>query len=168
LIDYKPINQKEAFMSVLNKIGVWGDSHHPRILDLIRMLLGLLLVIKGTDFLNNAAYLRDLVIENQAIRRSPETITAIIYYVTYVHLVGGALIFLGLFTRLAAIFQLPIVLGAVFFVNIMNSYVNSELWLSILVLALLVLFMIIGSGPLSLDRFLSDIRDESAEVPPSR
>jgi uncharacterized membrane protein YphA (DoxX/SURF4 family) len=76
-----------------------------------------------------------------------------------VHLAGGTLIFLGLFTRMAAIFQLPIVFGAVFFVNILLSFVNSELWLSILVLALLVLFVIIGSGPWSLDRLLSDSKN---------
>jgi putative oxidoreductase len=146
-------------MNILNKAGNWGNAHHPKILDIIRILLGLLLVVKGVNFLNNAAYLRYLIIENKAIRQSPEIITALIYYTTYVHLVGGVLIFLGLFTRIAAIFQLPIVFGAVFFVNILLSYVNAELWLSIMVLALLVLFIVIGSGPWSLDRLLSDSKN---------
>jgi len=123
------------------------------------MLLGLSLVVKGWVFLNNAAYLRYLLIEYKAIRQSPEIITALVYYTTYVHLVGGILIFLGLFTRLASLFQLPIVFAAVFFVNILSSYVNTELWFSILVLALLVLFVVIGSGPLSLDRLLSDSKN---------
>jgi putative oxidoreductase len=144
-------------MNVIHKVQIWGDSHHPKILDIIRMLLGLLLIAKGIAFFNNAAFLRDLIIENQKVNQPDGVITAIIYYVTYVHLVGGALIFLGLFTRLAAIFQLPIVLGAVFFINIMTSFVNSELWLSVIVLALLVLFIIIGSGPLSLDNYLPGI-----------
>jgi len=144
-------------MNVIHKVESWGDSHHPKILDIIRMLLGLLLIAKGIAFFNNAAFLRDLIIENQKVNQPEGVITAIIYYVTYVHLVGGALIFLGLFTRLAAIFQLPIVLGAVFFINIMTSFVNSELWLSVIVLALLVLFIIIGSGPLSLDNYLPGI-----------
>jgi putative oxidoreductase len=144
-------------MNVIHKVESWGDSHHPKILDIIRMLLGLLLIVKGIAFFSNAAFLRDLIIENQKVNQPEGVITAIIYYVTYVHLVGGALIFLGLFTRLAAIFQLPIVLGAVFFINIMTSFVNSELWLSVIVLALLVLFIIIGSGPLSLDNYLPGI-----------
>jgi uncharacterized membrane protein YphA (DoxX/SURF4 family) len=124
------------------------------------MLLGLFLVVRGIMFLNNAGYLRYLIIQNSAIRQSPEIITALIYYVTYMHIVGGALIFLGLFTRVGALVQLPIVFGAVFFVNILSSFVNSELWLSILVLALLFLFLIIGSGPLSLDRLLSGFKME--------
>ncbi len=87
-------------MNITGKISNWGDLHHPKILDVIRMLLGLFLVTKGFIFLNDSAYLRYLVIENRAISQSPEIITAIIYYVTYMHLLGGALIFLGLFTRL--------------------------------------------------------------------
>ena len=146
-------------MNILYKARNWGNAHHPKVLDIIRMLLGLLLVVKGVQFLNNAAYLRYLIIENRAIRQSPEIITALIYYTTYVHLVGGVLIFLGLFTRIAAIFQLPIVFGAVFFVNILLSYVNAELWLSIIVLALLVIFIVIGSGPWSVDRLLSESKN---------
>jgi len=143
-------------MNLNYKARNWGDLHHPKILDIIRMLLGLSLVVKGTVFLNNEGYLRYLIIENKAIKESPEIINTLIFYITYTHLVGGTLIFLGLFTRLAALFQLPIVFAAVFFVNILSSFVNTELWLSILVLALLVLFVLIGSGPLSFDRFFSD------------
>ena len=145
-------------MNVTHKISNWGDRHHPKILDLLRMVLGLFLVVKGVIFLNNAAYLRYLIIENRAIRQSPEIITALIYYVTYMHVLGGGLIFLGLYTRLWALLQLPIVFAAVFFVNITSPYVNSELWLSILVLALLLLFLVIGSGPLSLDHLLSNMK----------
>lgn len=146
-------------MNIIYKTRNWGNTHHPKIIDIIRMLLGLSLVVKGWVFLNNAAYLRYLLIENKAIRQSPEIITALVYYTTYVHLVGGILIFLGLFTRVAALLQLPIVFAAVFFVNILSSYVNTELWFSILVLGLLVLFVVIGSGPLSLDRLLSDSKN---------
>ncbi len=151
-------------MNLFHKIEYWGDTHHPKILDIIRMLLGLLLIAKGYEFLENATYLRDIIIDNEAINQPQDVITAIIYYVTYVHLVGGTLIFLGLFTRLSSILQLPIVLGAVFFVNIMHSFINSELWLSVIALGLLVLFIVLGSGPLSLDRFISDFKtdDEAA------
>ncbi|MGZ3755705.1 MAG: DoxX family protein [Mucilaginibacter sp.] len=152
-------------MSVIHRIEYWGDHHHPKILDIIRMMLGVLLIIKGYTFMSNAAYLRDLIIENKSLSQSPDMITAILYYVTYVHLVGGTLIFLGLFTRLSSIFQLPILLGAIFFINDTLAFVNSELWLSILTLGLVVLFAVLGSGPLSLDRFLTDYKaeDEMAE-----
>ena len=142
-------------MNITHKISDWGDRHHPKVLDIIRMLLGLFLVIKGIIFLNDSAYLRYLILEKEAIKQPPQVVTAIIYYVTYMHMLGGGLIFIGLYTRLWALLQLPIVFGAVFFVNITSAYFNSELWLSILVLALLTLFLVIGSGPWSLDRLLS-------------
>ncbi|HEY4876934.1 MAG TPA: DoxX family protein [Puia sp.] len=150
-------------MNPADKIKKWGDLHHPKILDVIRMSLGVFLFAKGFIFFNDAAYLRDLIIQNKAIRQSPEIISAIIYYVTYIHLVGGALIFLGLYTRLWSLLQLPIVFGAIFFVNILSPFVNVELWLSILVLALLFLFTVIGSGPLSLDHLLSRINANEKE-----
>jgi uncharacterized membrane protein YphA (DoxX/SURF4 family) len=118
------------------------------------MVLGIFLFFKGIVFFNNAGYLRYLIIDSGAIKGSPATISAIIYYVTYMHVLGGGLIVLGLYTRLWALLQLPIVFAAVFFVNITAPYVNSELWLSILVLALLCVFVILGSGPFSLDRLL--------------
>lgn len=144
-------------MNITHKISSWGDRHHPKILDIIRMILGAFLAIRGIIFFNNSAYLRDLILEKEAIDQPAAVISAIIYYVTYVHIVGGIMIFLGLYTRIGALLQLPIVFGAVFLVNITSPFVNSELWLSILVLALLCLFVIIGSGPLSLDRVLLKI-----------
>ena len=146
-------------MNSLLKVRNWGDAHHPKALDIIRMLLGLNLVVKGIQFFNNAPYLRYLIIENHIIRLSPGLITALIIYVTYVHLVGGIMIILGLFTRVAALLQIPVVFAAVFFINILKAYMNAELWLGITMLVLLVLFAVIGSGPWSLDRALSKSKD---------
>ena len=145
-------------MTIFKKFSNWGDAHHPKMLDVIRMLVGLLLVVKGYVYFIHAAYIRDLIIENKLINQSEDLISAIIFYTTYVQLVGGTMIFLGLLTRLASILVLPIVFGAIFFINILNPFFNAELWLSILVMALLILFIVIGSGPLSLDRFLSNYK----------
>ena len=142
-------------MKLISNIENWGDKHHPKLLDLIRILLGVFLIFKGSLFFKNMPFLRDLIIEAKLVDLSAGTITALLYYVTYAHLVGGVLIFLGLVTRLASLIQIPIVLAAVFLVNIPNRAVHSELWLSVLILALLLLFVIIGSGPISLDRFLT-------------
>ena len=147
-------------MKAIQNFQNWGDAHHPKILDLIRMLLGLFLLIKGVVFLNHIPFLRELIIQTQAMHLSAGMVTVLINYVTLVHMIGGVFIFLGLITRLAALVQIPVVFGAVFFVNILNPYFNSELWLSVLVLVLLVLFVIIGSGPLSID---SVLREKAAD-----
>lgn len=65
---------------------------------------------------------------------------AIAHYIAGAHIMGGILIMLGLLTRAAILFQIPILTGAIMFVNIPRSIsaYGSELELSILVLFLLV------------------------------
>lgn len=141
-------------MNLIHKIEKWGDSHHPGILDIIRIALGIFLFMKGLAFMQNTAYLKDVIDNQTDINLSSDLLMSLVYYVTFVHLVGGTLIALGILTRLSAILQIPVVFGAVFFVNVFDSPVNNELWYSVIALILLVVFTVIGSGPLSLDRYL--------------
>jgi len=59
-----------------------------------------------------------------------------------------------MFTRAACLIQIPILLGAIIFVNIPSTHdvaqPYNELFLSILVFLLLVYFLIAGNGPLSI------------------
>ena len=69
--------------------------------------------------------------------------------------VGGFFIVIGLFTRWAALIQIPILLGAVFFVNVPKGIFagQSELGLSIIILLLLCFFFVEGGGPISMDDY---------------
>jgi uncharacterized membrane protein YphA (DoxX/SURF4 family) len=80
----------------------------------------------------------------------------IAHYVAFAHLVGGLFIAMGLVTRVAILFQLPILIGAVFFINPQRGFYseNAELWSSIIVLLLLIFFLIWGSGKLSVDHLI--------------
>jgi putative oxidoreductase len=143
-------------MNIIHKLEKWGDSHHPRILDIIRVALGIFLILKGLAFMENTAGLKS-IIENQTDIFLPTAVLlALVYYVTFVHLVGGTLIALGILTRLSALLQIPIVFGAVVFVNMLQSPLNTELWASFTCLVLLFIFVILGSGKLSLDNYLKD------------
>ena len=77
---------------------------------------------------------------------------------------GGILIATGLITRWAVIFQIPILLGAVFFVNLPNGFtpINSEPGFSIAVLVLLIFFLFYGSGDFSLDNYLKKHSSDKA------
>jgi putative oxidoreductase len=143
-------------MNVVHKIEKWGDSHHPMVLDVIRFALGVFLLLKGLAFIENSAYLKDMIESQNAVPVSEGLLMTIVYYVTFAHLVGGVLIAMGTLTRFASIIQIPIVLAAVFLTDFFQSPINAMAWPSIVALALLVLFTIIGSGPLSLDRYLSN------------
>lgn len=80
---------------------------------------------------------------------------ALTFIITYVNLLGGLFIATGLFTRWASILQIPILIGAIIFVNSKAgmNFSNYELILSIIVLILFVVFFYKGSGALSADEF---------------
>ncbi len=74
-------------------------------------------------------------------------------YVIGGHMVGGLLLALGFLTRLAALIQIPILVGAVFFIHLQQGLmtVGQSLELSALVLAILLIYFVFGSGSFSLD-----------------
>ena len=137
-------------MNFLQRIEHWGDTHHPRWIDIVRISLGIFLCYKGIDFLLNMGELISLMTMTRASFDSFAYILAG-HYVVFAHIVGGILLALGLFTRFACLIQLPILIGAVLFVNTNKEMLRpySELLLSVLVLLLLVYFLIVGNGPWS-------------------
>jgi uncharacterized membrane protein YphA (DoxX/SURF4 family) len=121
--------------------------------------LGLFLLLKGVAFMLNISDLKNLI-ENQAdISLPADLFIAVVYYAAFIHMVGGALIAMGILTRLSSMLQLPVVFGEVLFVNIFESPVNYELWASVACLVLLIVFMIIGSGRFSLDNYIKKINE---------
>jgi len=143
-------------MNLVHKIEIWGDRHHPKFLDIVRIALGVFLLLKGVAFMENSTMLRDLI-ENQNLTPvSPWLLITLVYYVTFAHIVGGILIALGTFTRFASLIQMPIVLAAVFLTGFFISPINALVWPSVTALLLLALFVVVGSGPLSLDHFVSE------------
>lgn len=141
-------------MTVIQKIEHWGDVHHAKWLDMVRIVLGLLIFSKGIAIVSNTAALQDMLLQNNTYAFSGLMTSLALHIVGFVHIVGGILITIGLVTRFASVIQIPILLCAVLFVNLAHGFsvLNNELWLSILVLMLLVLFWVVGSGPYSVDQ----------------
>ena len=142
-------------MNLVHKIEHWGDTHHPKALDILRIVLGVFLLVKGITFMENTAYLRSIINDQNIINVSPDMLMILVYYVAFAHMVGGILIAMGILTRLGCIIQIPILVGAVFLTGIFQEPINAMLWPSVTALVLLVLFTILGSGPWSLDKVLS-------------
>lgn len=136
-------------MTLFNKLDHWADDHHPRLLDLIRILLGLIIFFKGLYFISHPKELETLLLSS----KFPWLSFAIGHYVAFAHLVGGLLILIGMFTRLAVAIQIPILAGAVIFVNAPMGFFNpeSDLPLALMALALLVFYFFYGSGFWSVD-----------------
>lgn len=134
-------------------ISTTTTARRPAWLIALRVLLGLILIWKGIVFIRDTALLKSLI-ENTGIgtfSQSADTFSTIVSILT---LLCGIFIILGFFTRIASIVQIPILLVAVFFVNLKNvDRSGFELALSIIVLILLILFAIKGSGVISADKY---------------
>lgn len=140
-------------MNVIQKVEHWGDAHHAKWLDVVRIVLGLIIFSKGIALISDTGQQQELLLRDSVFGFSEMMASLAIHIVAFAHLVGGILITIGLVTRFAVVIQIPIVVCAILFVNIYDGFsaINSELWLSIIVLCLLILFWVIGSGPFSVD-----------------
>lgn len=139
-------------MSLLHQMNDWSSKHHPKWLVVLRVVLGLCLFIQGVGFIQNNVILAELLSQSGFIQKASWLNTVI----PWLHLLGGAMILVGMFTRFWCMVQVPVLIGAVIFVNSKQGLfaVGSDLLFSVIVLILLVFFFIEGGGPLSLDNFL--------------
>lgn len=121
-------------------------------LDLIRMYLGLGLIAKGIYFIIDGEFVGNLLLESRSLDIGAAFLS---HYIPMAHIAGGALMLLGLATRFAAIIQLPILVGAVFFIHLREGLFTrgQSLEFTALVLFLLLVFAVVGSGRLSVDNY---------------
>ncbi|MBD0296998.1 MAG: DoxX family membrane protein [Flavisolibacter sp.] len=125
----------------------------PGLLSILRIILGLILIWKGINFIRNTAAVKQMV-EQTGIGVFSHSSGAIALLVTIFTLLCGFFILVGLFTGVASIIQLPIIIVALFFINLKNIERNGfELVLTVIVLVLLILFTVKGSGPFSADEY---------------
>jgi uncharacterized membrane protein YphA (DoxX/SURF4 family) len=122
-------------------------------LTILRIALGFILVWKSVVFIRNTTLLQTLI-EQTGIGVFSKNSEILSFVIAYLSLLCGLFIASGLFTRTCSIVQIPILIVAVFFVNMKSSGQSGiELALSIITLLLLILFAIKGSGTLSADEF---------------
>ena len=140
-------------MGLLKKIDEWSAKHNPSWLLILRITLGICLFVKGFGFIRNISLL-EREITAIFVEKNPYWLTTLI---PWLHILGGTMIIAGLYTRLSSLVQIPILLGAVFFVNAKKVFISNEthLLFSIVILILLLFFLFEGGGRLSLDYYFS-------------
>jgi uncharacterized membrane protein YphA (DoxX/SURF4 family) len=130
----------------------WAASHPKVWLDCVRIYLGLGLFIRGVMIVTSTH--ADFVSEMLQRTGQPWLITgALMHYVALAHFVGGGLLVVGLLTRIAALVQIPVLIGAVLLVHRAEGLMaaGQSLEFSALVLFLLGVIAVAGAGPLSID-----------------
>lgn len=130
----------------------FGDTHHPGWLDIIRICLGIAIFAKGIFFLKNSDALLTIMQESNLKGWS----FILQHHVAFTYLVGGIFISMGLLTRVAILFAIPVFFGAIFccithfgFFSVFNDIAFSGV-----VFTLLVMFLILGPGPWSVDKYM--------------
>ena len=121
--------------------------------DLLRIYLGLGLFVRGVLFIADSGNFIELLSPNSgALLRS----TLVVHYVALAHLFGGTMMATGLLTRVAALVQIPVLVGAVFVSQLQGGLLSASqsFEFSALVLFLLILIFLYGSGTWSADYYL--------------
>jgi putative oxidoreductase len=134
-------------MNLLQRLEYWGDRHHPKWADILRFGLGIFLCYKGIEFLENMGTLINQM--RGFLPNSYFALSILGHYIVFAHLVGGLMLAFGFGTRVACILQIPILIGAIFFINsaegMFHSY--SQLIITVVCLLGLIYFLIVGNGP---------------------
>ncbi len=135
----------KPFEQIQMKLNRHSDLAYP----FIRIFLGIALLIRGIMLFINPDSLTQLEGASQFYWSFS--------YVIILHILGGALLAVGFATRIAALLQIPVLFGAVFFVHLQQGLVVVEqsFELSVLVLVLLTIFFLFGGGGLSIDNNLA-------------
>lgn len=141
---------------------VWLEQRREYCFEFLRMYLGAGLIAKGVLFASDSAHMDSYVHDG----RLDASAAIIGHYVVLAHLVGGFMLFLGLLTRVAALANALVLLGAVVFVHQREGLFSRTqgLEFALFVLFALVLVAWHGSGRLSLDRVLFPSSARSAPV----
>jgi uncharacterized membrane protein YphA (DoxX/SURF4 family) len=117
------------------------------------MLLGIILIMKGITLIINREQVM-LNMEMSHIDVFSFLVTS--QYVLVFYIAGGLLVAIGLLTRVMVLFQIPILIATIIFIDYHRGLfaLNSDLIYSILVLGLLIFYLIYGSGKISVDNLL--------------
>jgi uncharacterized membrane protein YphA (DoxX/SURF4 family) len=141
-------------MSRFSNIRRHLETNRHLVLDALRVYLGAGLFFRGLALLLTDAGLAQLT----GGAAPSVTTTGVAAYVMIAHIIGGGLLAVGLYTRVAALVQLPVLAGAVVLVHWQDGLLsaNQSLEFSTLVLFLLGLVLLFGGGRWSLDARRAD------------
>ncbi len=148
-VEYYWKRDRLAIQKLFDKLYAYRETAF----DVLRIYLGLGLFVRGVIFFSDTSAFLELLSDSP----SPWlTSTMLIHYVALAHLFGGTMMAAGLLTRVAALVQIPVLVGAVFVSQLQGGLLtaNQSFEFSTLVLFMLILIFLYGSGKWSADYYL--------------
>jgi uncharacterized membrane protein YphA (DoxX/SURF4 family) len=145
-------------MNLPVKLRIWAAGHS-KLSEALKVTLGFILIWKGISFLLNLDVLQ-LYLEETGINDSLGLSAAINFLaqlIIILNLFGGICIALSIKTRLFCWFNLPIVFGAVFLVNMQRGGFEPRLdfWLSLFSLLAIIFILLTEKKARSHDRHIA-------------
>jgi uncharacterized membrane protein YphA (DoxX/SURF4 family) len=132
-------------MKLVQQLSAWSQKSQSGFTDGLRIVLGLILFVKGYQLMFNMA----TVVQTIQYEFGYSSVW-FVQALAAIHLFAGIFIVIGAATRLASFVMIPIVSVAILFVNSnITEHGTGELLLSIASLFLLVFFLIAGNGRFS-------------------
>jgi putative oxidoreductase len=124
---------------------------------LLRVTLGGALFIKGVDFIRNKVVIRQVIAETDLLEKFSVLESAI----PWIHILGGLLILIGMYTRLVIFIQIPLVIGAIIVLyNTKNSsFYSIEMIFAVIILIMLIIYLKFGDGFYSWKNLISKEKD---------
>ena len=128
-----------------------------RIVSLIfRVILGLTLFIKGVSFIRNKVLIETLISKNAIL----EKLTFLNLLIPFIHILGGFFILIGIYTRIAILIQIPIIIAAIIFLfNSGSDAYPKEIAFAVTILIMLVVYLKFGDGFYSWKNLINKEKD---------
>lgn len=126
------------------------------ILLIFRIILGLTLFIKGVSFIRNKVLIETLISKNAVL----EKLTFLNVLIPFIHILGGFFILIGIYTRIAILIQIPIIIAAIIFLfNSGREVYPKEIAFALILLIMLVVFLKFGDGFYSWKNLINKEKD---------
>ena len=136
-------------MKSLTSIRIWGENH-PKWVGYLRITLGFVLIWRGVSFLLNLnlldLYLKETGIDDLSLGLSI-SINFLAQLIVILNVFGGICIVLNIYARMFTLYNLPILVGAVFFVNMRQDAfsAHSQFWIPLVVLICIISFLLLDN-----------------------
>lgn len=136
----------------------WLEESKLDAIEYLRMFFGACLVIKGIYFFFEGIYIHEILNETF---NNPYVAVLVAHTIVAGHITGGVCIIFGFFTRLFCLLNIPILIGAMYYIHVEEGFFTQTqgLELTIIVLVLLITYAWYGSGKISIDQYLKKKKD---------
>ena len=144
-------------MQVFQTFNAVRIKYYAELLAALRIILGIALLYKGIQFIKNDALLTTIIANEEGVKQ----FIWLHQLIPFAHLLSGVFITIGYYTKWMAMSQIPILIGAIFFIYTDNrAYLSTiELPFAVIILVLLTLFSFKGDGIFSINSLIKKEKD---------